>query len=142
MGEGEGRTRRATPMQRRSRVAGGRPNRHNVRLTDAEQEEFTAAAKAAGVTVPYLMVEHTRAGLRGRGRMSVADMLRLATELDAVWRQMHRDGVGLDQIAAGAKAGVVQGQDAVLAMRDRMARSLDRVDRVLDFLDPEGRTAR
>ncbi|MBG0831614.1 hypothetical protein HS041_28185 [Planomonospora sp. ID67723] len=127
-------------MQRRGRIAGGRPNRYNVRLTDAEDEEFTAAAEQSGVTVPYLMVESTRAALRGGGRMSAVEAREAVRETHGIWRQMRVVGVDLEHLMAATASGS-PGEAALQAAMDQLTRTLQRADRLMDMMNPDRRTA-
>ncbi|MGW0640421.1 plasmid mobilization protein [Nocardia salmonicida] len=78
--------------QRQANVPGGRPNRHIVKLSDAEHEDLTRRAAEAGVSVPRLLVESAQdSGKVEAGRAFAAMRL---LELDD---QIRRIGANVNQ---------------------------------------------
>ncbi|MGC4959764.1 plasmid mobilization protein [Actinomadura citrea] len=131
---------------RRRRVRGGRRHKHSVRFTDAEQALVTAAAAAAGLTVPNLIAETMVASLTGRAgqQMPVADRRALAHELAAVRSLLTAIGGNVNQLAAKAHAGIVPAVAVIEATMNAVSRTVARLDAAIAPLDPRAnrRTAR
>jgi hypothetical protein len=120
--------------QRQRRVPGGRPHRHNIRLSEEQQTLIAAAAEAAGMSVPNLLVETMLVALAGDGQLSVAGRRALATELLAVRRLLTEIGMNVNQLAAVASTSgqlppeVAPTMHAVAAMANRLDAALAPVD--------------
>ncbi|WP_051752891.1 plasmid mobilization protein [Streptosporangium amethystogenes] len=88
------------PPVRQRREPGGRPHKHSVRMSDAEQAIVDARAGQAGVSVPRFLVE---AGLAGDAA-SASQLRANAAELLAARRLVAAVGVNLNQLAKVANA--------------------------------------
>ncbi|MFC7387167.1 plasmid mobilization protein [Sphaerisporangium rhizosphaerae] len=115
---GEGHRR---PLRQR-RQEGGRPHKHTVRLSDAEQDIIAARAAEAGVSVPRFLAE---AGLAGEAG-AASERRAAAAELLAVRRMLATVGGALDQLSATAGA-TSEAHDA-RAMLHTTERILARLD--------------
>lgn len=125
---------------RRRRLPGGRPFQHTVRLSRSEQEKVVPAAAAAGVSVPYLLVETTLASLAGGAGWSVAERRAVAVELSGMWRQFHTIGAGVEQLAEHANAGRIPAQASIEGCLGVVVATTARLQAVLDRLDGHGRS--
>ncbi|WP_405140421.1 plasmid mobilization protein [Nocardia sp. NBC_01388] len=110
---------------RRSRaanVAGGRPHRHVVKLSDAEDAALKARAEAANVSVPRLLVETTlgEAGAESGRAAAVGAVL----ELDD---QVRRIGANLNQLTryAHQEKDIPEHLESALRAVTRACLSLD-----------------
>ncbi|SFK99736.1 hypothetical protein SAMN05216275_1469 [Streptosporangium canum] len=134
-GQGEGRS----PV-RQQRQRGGRPHKHSIRMSDAEQAVIEARAGQAGVSVPRFLVE---AGLAGDA--ATASQLRAnAAELLAARRLVAAAGVTLNQLAevASATGAVPASLEATMAATLRLLERLDAAAAVYgEFGLPFGRRA-
>ncbi|MBF6234825.1 plasmid mobilization protein [Nocardia farcinica] len=91
---GESPNRRARARrERQANVAGGRPHRHIVKLSDAEHDDLMRRAAEAGVSVPRLLVESAMDSSRVEAGRAHAAMRLL--ELDD---QIRRVGNNLNQL--------------------------------------------
>ncbi|CNF62505.1 Uncharacterised protein [Mycobacterium tuberculosis] len=138
--EGNERQASADRPARRRRVSGGRPRKHSVRFTDAENDVVQAAAGAAGLTVPHLIAETVLASVAGRGagrgqQLSVAERRALAAELAGVRNLLASIGGNVNQLAAAANSGTVPAVGTVEATMDAVTRMLARLDAVLTPLE-------
>ncbi|MEV6562962.1 hypothetical protein AB0M22_45095 [Nocardia sp. NPDC051756] len=106
---------------RAANVAGGRPHRHVVKLSDAEHAELTAQAEAAGVSVPRLLVESASDSNRveaGRAHavqrlLELDDQVRGAmNNLNQLTRYAHQNR----EVAEGTVAALVAATRAALAL--------------------------
>ncbi|GGT04558.1 hypothetical protein GCM10010156_72950 [Planobispora rosea] len=126
----------APPRRRRSRVPGGRSARVAVRLTAAEQSQFQAAAAAAAMTVPQLLVDTTLSALAPRPhRLPPAARQALVRELAAVRRQLRALGDAVCQLTlapgSAAMAAPSQAQAVLQAVRhtsEQLGTTLRRLD--------------
>lgn len=82
---------------RQANVAGGRQHRCVVKLTDAEHEDLTRLASAAGMTVPRLLVETTleREGTDAGQVAVLREALLAFADLDT---ELRRVGNNLNQL--------------------------------------------
>ena len=122
VGNGEG---APVKRQRQQRVSGGRPHRHNIRLSDEQQTLIATAAEAAGMSVPNLLVETTLTALASDRQLSVAERRALFGELLAVRRLLKAIGANVDELAAANTTGqlppeVAPTMHAVAAMVNRL----------------------
>ncbi|WP_280264650.1 MobC family plasmid mobilization relaxosome protein [Nocardia wallacei] len=111
--------------ERQANVAGGRPHRTVVKLSDDEKARLTARAEAASLTVPRLLVETT---LEGGGDVGRAAAVRAVLELD---EQVRRAGNNLNQLTRYAHQEKELPEEIALAVRavTRASLSLDAVAR-------------
>lgn len=114
---------------RQANVVGGRPARHEVRVSAHEEAALLAAAAAAGVSVPRLLVE---SALAERGE-TVTERRQLAAELFGAFRVLSGVANNVNQIAkvANSTGELVEQTSAVLAAVER---ATVRVDRLLEEL--------
>ncbi|MFD8533896.1 hypothetical protein ACFV0L_41455 [Streptosporangium canum] len=122
-GQGEGGQLAGRSPVRQRRQRGGRPYKHSVRMSEAEQAVVEARAGQAGVSVPRFLVE---AGLAGDA--ATASQLRAnAAELLAARRLVAAAGVNLDQLAkvASAAGAVPASLEATMATTLRLLERLD-----------------
>ena len=89
----------------------GRPNRHVVKLTDAEEALLTERAGAAGVTIPRYLVESATGTAPTADRQVVLDVLL------GIRRQVIGEATNLNQLARAANEGVVFESDIAEAAR-------------------------
>ncbi|WP_425566976.1 plasmid mobilization protein [Sphaerisporangium flaviroseum] len=87
-------------VRRQRRQPGGRPHKHMVRLSDAEQNIIAARAQEAGVSVPRFLAEAALADEAGTANERRA----AAAELLAVRRLLAAIGDNLNHLAAVATA--------------------------------------
>ena len=117
--------------ERRRRVAGGRPHRHSVRLTNEEQELVAAAAQTAQVTVPHLIAETVLLAVQGRGQLSAADRRALADELAGIRRFLSAISRNVNQQTAAAHStGQLPGGETEATMR-AVADMVQRLDALI-----------
>lgn len=101
--------------ERQPNVAGGRPHRCVVKLSDAEQAELAARAEAASLTVPRLLVETTLGEMVDVGRSSAVLALleldeqirRVGNNVNQLTRYAHQEQ-GLPEETAAALRAVVR----------------------------------
>lgn len=110
------------PGRRRPRKAGGRSRAVYVRLTDQESEIISARARAAGVSVPWFLVD---AALDPR--QSVAERRALIEELLSTRRLVGRVSNNLNQLTrvANATGEVPQEANAALEAVARVLTNLN-----------------
>lgn len=136
-GESENRRARAR-RERQANVPGGRPHRHSVKLSDAEQATLTARAEEAGMTVPRLLVETTLDGESAEAGRAAAVLAVL--ELD---EQVRRIGNNLNQLTryAHEERELPEGLEHALRSVARACLSLDATARwvmgMAPAVDPE-----
>lgn len=119
--------RRAQRRQRRANAVGGRRLRHEVKVTDTEEERLRAKAVEQGVTVPRLLVEAALAG----GGETATQRRELAAELFATYRLLAQISNNVNQIARAVNAtGDTPAQTA--ATLEAVRRTAQRIDVVLD----------
>jgi hypothetical protein len=111
-----------------------------VRLSHSEQETVVPAAAAAGVSVPYLLVETTLASLAGVAGWSVAERRAVAVELSGMWRQFHTIGGNVEQLAEHANAGRIPARASIEGCLGVVVATTARLQAVLDRLDGRGRS--
>lgn len=118
---------------RAANVAGGRPHRHVVKLSDAEQELLTARAEAVGVSVPRLLVETTLEA--GRGEVGRAHAAAALLELDTLIRRL---GNNVNQLTryAHQERELPEGVAAALVAVTRASLSVDATARWVMGLAP------
>ncbi|WP_326822696.1 relaxase/mobilization nuclease domain-containing protein [Streptosporangium sp. NBC_01756] len=125
---------------RQRRQQGGRPHKHSVRMSEAEQAVIEERAGQAGVSVPRFLVEAAMAG-----DTATASQLRAnAAELLAARRLVAAAGVSLNQLAKVANAtGVVPASlEATMTATQQFLERLDAAAVVYgDFGLPFGRRA-
>ncbi|MFD8562968.1 hypothetical protein ACFV1N_37320 [Streptosporangium canum] len=121
-GDDRGQGAERSPVRQR-RQQGGRPHKHSVRMSEAEQAVIEARAGQAGVSVPRFLVE---TGLAGDA--ATASQVRAnAAELLAARRLVAAAGADLNQLAevASATGAVPASLEATMAATLRF---LDRLD--------------
>ncbi|WP_082955835.1 plasmid mobilization relaxosome protein MobC [Nocardia sp. 852002-51244_SCH5132740] len=124
---GESANRRArVRRERQANVAGGRPHRTVVKLSDAEQTELSARAAAAGVSVPRYLVD-TAMG-RDDGEPGRAAAVGAILDLD---EQVRRIGNNINQLTRYAHQHREVSEEIVPAFRAfvRMSLLLDETAR-------------
>lgn len=89
----------------------GRPNRHVVKLTDAEEKVLSERAGAAGVTIPRYLVEAATGDAPAADRQVVLDVLL------GIRRQIVGEATNLNQLARAANEGVHFESDIAEAAR-------------------------
>jgi Bacterial mobilisation protein (MobC) len=120
------------PGRRQKRAPGGRPHKHTVRLTDAQQEIVAARAAAAGVSVPLLLAEAAVAGTA----QTASERRAAANGRLAARRLLAAVGNNVNQLAKVANAtGVVP--PSVEATMDGVLRMLAKLDAA--YADPPRR---
>ena len=83
--------------RRRARnVSGGRPFRHEVRLSESEEAQLVVAAARQGVTVPRLLVV---CALERSDEITSADKRELLVELFTIHRLLGNMANNINQIA-------------------------------------------
>lgn len=91
---GESENRRVRSRRTRAaNVAGGRPHRHIVRLSEDEETTLTARAEQAGMSLPRLLVESSLGA--GSGEAGRAEAVAALLDLDA---EIRRTGSNLNQL--------------------------------------------
>ena len=93
---GPSRSKPAVGRRRRANARGGRPHRHEVKVTAEEESRLTELAAEQGVTVPRLLVESAMSGERGE---TPSERRELITELFAVHRSVAGVANNVNQIA-------------------------------------------
>jgi hypothetical protein len=122
---------------RRTRVIGGRKNLFGVRFTDAEADTVRAAAAEAQMTETNLIAEIVLAHLAGTdAQMSVVDRRWTAELVSALWRELRRSGVVLNQLAIRANLGQVPAAPEVEATLRYHRQGLAGLGVFLDRIDP------
>ncbi len=91
---------RSLGRRRQANVAGGRPRKHEVKVSPAEAEALAEIAQTQGVSVPRLLVE---AALSGTGETS-AQRREAMVELFAVHRKLAAISNNVNQMAKAANA--------------------------------------
>jgi hypothetical protein len=126
--------------RRRRRREGGRAHRVTVRLDDAEFTAIAARAAASRLTVAsYLAAAGNRDAAGGTGGVgwSVEQRHALVAELFTVQRVLRGVATNLNQLTALANTQRVI-PPAVGPVADAALRLMDRVERVVATLDPNG----
>jgi hypothetical protein len=130
--------RRRKPRRQR-RVAGGSPQRINVRTTRETYARLVAGAAVAGLSVPRFLIEST---LReSRDGWSLREQRWWAERIDTVETRLIRIGVNLNQMAAATNA-TGELPDAVAGALAYVTETLRRHREVLDAIDPSDRSRR
>lgn len=89
----------------------GRPNRHVVKLTDAEEALLRERSEAAGVTIPRYLVE------TATGTAPTADRQVMVDLLLGIRRQVAGEATNLNQLARAANEEVWFESDIAEAAR-------------------------
>lgn len=119
--------RREQRRRRRANAVGGRRLRHEVKVTEAEEEQLKGRAGELGITVPRLLVEAALAG----GGETATQRREVAAELFATYRLLAAISNNVNQIAKATNAtGEVQAETA--ATLEAVRRTALRVDAALE----------
>lgn len=111
--------------RRREPVAGGRPHRIVLRLSDAEHALLQSRADAAEVTVQRLVVDAASGDPSSLRRL-------MAGELMGCRRLLTNATGNVNQIARALNSGVPVSRDVVERNLDQLAAAVTRLDAHLD----------
>lgn len=124
---------------RRVRVPGGRPFKREVKMTEHEFTFISAAAVAAGLTVPSYLVASAMKSDSAPG-LSIAQREALASEILGVSRLLRRASDNLNRLTKVAQAqGSIPAE--VPAAASALNAYVQRFAAIVESLDPR-RTAR
>lgn len=125
--------------KRQQNQVGGRPYRHVVRLTEAEELELSVAASRDDRTVSRFVVESALARVRG---VDVSDVQQTIAALFAVQHQLAKVGNNVNQIArhANATGGEILREELAQELAE-LRGSVRRVNEVLEQVSLESRRA-
>lgn len=113
----------SAPPQRQRRLDGGRPHKYTVRLSDEEQRRIEDRARAAGVSVPRMLVEAAVAS----GVQSTSERRALVVELCGARRLVAAAGNHLHEL--------VRVSEAAGQVPSELASTLDATARVIGCLE-------
>lgn len=134
------------PHGRLSRIDGGRKAQHLVRFVEGtEDRQIRARAAGYGLTVPALLhlaglYFQPPAGAPARfrdGGLSSRIGRVIAADLDPIRLVLAGMGRNLNQLARRANAGDSIAERELQSTLAHVTRTLDRLTRVLDLLDPD-----
>jgi hypothetical protein len=132
------------PHGRLSRIDGGRKAQHLVRFAEGtEDQQIRARAASYGLTVPALLhlaglYFQPPAGAPARFRSGSLRIGRIiAADLDPIRLVLAGMGRNLNQLARRANAGDPIADGELHATLAYITRTMDRLARVLDHLDPD-----
>ncbi len=115
--------------RRRARnVSGGRPFKHEVKVSEAEEAQLLVAASRHGVTVPRLLV---MSALERSDEITSADKRELLVELFTIHRLLGNMANNVNQIARAVNStGDLPGQTG--AVMSVLWSTMQRVNREID----------
>lgn len=115
---------------RRTRIAGGRVGRHNVRTSPEEEGQLQRLALAQGVSVPRYLVE---SGLAMEAGETITDRRATIAKLFELHRLLAAISNNVNQIAKATNATRELHPETVATL-DAVRRTAERIDAAVDEL--------
>lgn len=116
--------------RRRANVAGGRPRRHEVKVSAEEEGILLRLAEAQRITIPRLLVESTLAAASGQ---TITERRELIAELFAIHRLLGAVSNNLNQLTRKTHA-LGEWQPETRATLERVREISARLDEAVDRL--------